>query len=288
MTGILSLPRILARQLAARATQNPIEVVVSIFVIVTLAYFQLLHAVATSNFFEPLNLEARGIAAASNGAATEGATSNSSVLWDADASNLGGLVVIRKANTKEWVLLSDMSDAVLGKIQESSKFILEPVLLADSEEVASPILSRLSIKLQDELFPSSDTRQLNLNSHKLEDKDTNMSGFAFGRISRQSEDYLMHRKSLIEQSDDHVTLQRAVDESAGQGMDNPARPDLRIITILSDEDSHNHLPAKRLEELRSVRWMAYAVRALISRFWALLKVSRISIEQLKMTLTYCL
>ena len=52
------IPRTALRSLAKVASARPIELIVSVFIVVTLAYFQLLHAVTNSHFFEPSSLYA--------------------------------------------------------------------------------------------------------------------------------------------------------------------------------------------------------------------------------------
>jgi len=278
------------RQLAARATQNPIEIIVSIFVIVTLAYFQLLHAIATSNFFEPLNLEARGLAAASTygGEGKVLTSSTSSNFWEREASSstsssLNDLVFVRKANTKEWVPLSE----VIGDTTEiagsanSNRFVIEPILLADSEKQTSPLLSDLAKSIQSQIIATTDGSQIAINSYAVQDESLDLTGYAFGRIIGSSEAYQMDRKKLLELSNDAGLLQRTVNESVKRAVvekKEANRMDLQLITIISDEDMHNSFTPSRLEELRSVRWMAYAMRALVMRFWALVRVSRRSAD----------
>ncbi|UZJ53475.1 hypothetical protein CBS101457_002795 [Exobasidium rhododendri] len=275
MSSIISLPRTLLRQLAARATQNPIEVIVSIFVIVTLAYFQLLHAVATSNFFEPLNLEARGLATASavyvNG--------RNVTFWEQEpGSSLSSrnLHFIRKANSNEWVPLSNASDILIegSSVANSNRFIIEPILLADSEKETSPLLSNLVKEIQSSIFATLETGQVGTDTYAVQDESLDLNGFAFGRISADWEGYSNQRKRLIEQSNDPGRLQPTVNECFKERvvMNKEAnRRNLQLVTLVSDEDMHNNFSSRRLEELRSVRWVAYALRALVMRFWALVK-----------------
>jgi len=53
----IPIVRTVQRKLANLASTHPIELIVGVFCLVTIAYFQLLHAVTNSNFFEPLNQE---------------------------------------------------------------------------------------------------------------------------------------------------------------------------------------------------------------------------------------
>jgi hydroxymethylglutaryl-CoA reductase (NADPH) len=280
MASTLSLPRTLLRHLAARATQNPIEVVVSVFIIVTLAYFQLLHAVATSNFFEPLNTEARGLAAAttlSGDSDRRSLLNNSATIWESESS-AGGLIFVRKAHSSQWIPLSEIGEDVLANsaAADSRRFDIEPILLADSEERPSPLLSELSTKIQSELFASSNEDDLVVLSYPLKDTSLNLSGYGLGRISSHSDRYPIQRKKLLVQANEAEFLQRTVNESRQSTVlkqKEASRLGLQLITIISDDDMHLHFPPSRLEELRSVRWMAYAVQALVMRIWALVQVS---------------
>ena len=210
MSSTLSLPRIMLRHLAARATQNPIEVVVSIFIIVTLCYFQLLHAVATSNFFEPLNTEASLLVG--NDADRKIHSSNVTTIWDKESS-LGGLVFVRKAHSNQWVPISDLTADVLANSASSKRFDVEPILIADSEERPSHLLSDLSSKIQSQLFSSSGEDDLIVFSYPLQDATLNLSGYGLGRISIHSDEYSIHRKKLMVQSNDAEFLQHTVKES---------------------------------------------------------------------------
>lgn len=270
MSSTLSIPRTLIRSLAGRATQSPIEVIVSIFIVVTLAYFQLLHAITTSNFFEPLKTEASGLADSS---ATGGTESNVSVkYWQGD-STAGGLIYVRKAYSDQWLPFSETN----GDSSSSSKrFIVEPVLLADSEESSSPLLSDLADNIQEQLFQPVLKDHEIVQSYTLEDAELNLSGYGFGRISTYSESFPSQRKRLLEQSSDAASLQGTVGQcikKAELEKKHASRPGLHLITIVPDDDMHNYFPPSRLEELRSIRWVAYAVRALVMRIWALVKVS---------------
>ena len=274
MSSILTLPRTTLRHLAARATQNPIEVIVSIFVIVTLAYFQLLHAIATSNFFEPLNLEARGLAEQSaSGAEGKLSMDNGTSIFERDPADV---VFVRKAHTMQWVPLSEVGreDGAALHTLEGRRFIIEPVVLADSETQTSPLLAGIAANIQAQLFGQYSEGQVAVSSYGVHDTEMGLSGFAFGRISDHSESYARRRKELLEQSNDAGLLQRTVNESVERVAleeRDASRTDLHIVTIVSDEDLHSHYPASKLEELRSVRWVAYAMRALVVRFWALIK-----------------
>lgn len=117
-----SWPRSLIRTLAHRATRNPIEVIVTVFIIVTLAYFQLLNAVAHSDFFEPLKRDAVQLAAASAHDRTRptstGAVESQTTTFFRKAGD--GVV--------SWQPLNE------PHAQDALNFIIEPVILADSEK----------------------------------------------------------------------------------------------------------------------------------------------------------
>lgn len=120
-----SWPRTLIRTLAHRATRNPIEVIVTVFIIVTLAYFQLLKAVAHSDFFEPLKRDAVQLAAASS-------TSNRTPPTSTGAIESQTTTFFREAGGKSaWQPLAD--DAALHP-KDAMTLIIEPVILADSEK----------------------------------------------------------------------------------------------------------------------------------------------------------
>lgn len=273
MSSTLSIPRTLLRSLAGRATQSPIEVIVSIFIIVTLAYFQLLHAITTSNFFEPFNAEARGLAETS---ATGTESSNFSGFWEGDSS-VGGLIFVRKAHSDQWLALSENNGDIIASAEGSKRFIVEPVLLADSEENPSSLLSNLAYSIQSQLFQPISTEHDIVPSYALKDSELNLSGYGFGRISNHLVSFPNQRKKLLEQSNDEPFLQQIVNQSVKKAeLDtyNASRLGLQLITIVPDDDMHNYFPPSRLEELRSVRWVAYAVRALVMRIWALVQVSK--------------
>lgn len=272
MFSTLSIPRTLIRSLAGRATQSPIEVIVSIFIVVTLAYFQLLHAITTSNFFEPLNTEALGLAETS----ATGVESNFSGFWQGD-STAGGLIFVRKAHSDQWLPLSETSGDILANAKGSKCFIVEPVLLADSEENSCSLLSDLAYSIESQLFQPVNTDHDIVSSYELEDSELNLSGYGFGRISSYSESFPNQRKRLLEQSNDATLLQRTVNQSVKKAeldRQNASRLGLQLITIIPDEDMQNYFPPSRLEELRSIRWVAYSIRAFVMRIWALVQVSR--------------
>ena len=110
------------RRLAHLASSRPIELIVGVFCLVTLAYFQLLHAVTHSNFFEPLNQEVNrnhngifvndewwnfswGADKGSSSSSTSGGVISNGIGLD---SNGDGMVYVLKAGSKDWIPLSQL------------------------------------------------------------------------------------------------------------------------------------------------------------------------------------
>lgn len=282
---MLSYPRTILRALTQRATRNPIEVIVTFFVIVTLAYFQLLNAVAHSDFFEPLKRDAVQLAAASS--------SHSSSSTTASALRGQSSVFVKVGNT--W-------EALVGDVAESSprnaiSYIVEPVILADSETSAatSPsalrettlpaVASQLHNVLWQNCSELSTPVQVSENSDHL-------TAYSFGRVFLEGSS-VSSRKSLLESAGDPdllaSVLQAASENVASkdQGRTRPAavaKPNLlapkgrhlNLLSVISDADLEQYSPGGRrksgaTEELRNIRWLAYTTRAFISRFWALLQ-----------------
>lgn len=291
-TQILSLPKMALRGLATRASQNPIEVIVSIFIVVTLAYFQLVHALATSNFFEPLSREASGLAAKASlvgkTAEQSGTGSLSSAFWDPKPSTFAGTsirqgtVLVRKAGHKEWTPITTAQE--LGDVQDensqSLRFVVEPFAVADAQVQAAPILENVASKLQEQLLSSLDT-----NDHEIvqpfavRDADSGLVGFGFGRISEYSQDLWNQRNQLLSKADDEDFLGSLINDSISESHQykqsqraSQKDADLQLLAIFPDADLRDFFSAQtNSNDVRTVRWMGYAVWALVMRFWALLK-----------------
>lgn len=297
-----SYARTVLRTCAYWATRNPIEVIVTIFVIVTLAYFQLLHAVAHSDFFEPLKQDAARLAAAS--------TSSDATAFHASSLQQGGsgngildkvssaaATFIRPAGRGEQWVSFDSSDAEhFSAPSQALNFIVEPIVLADSELTSKPrsvralketFLPVVAEKLYDDLSRnSSDLAE----PVQVYDADADLTAFGFGRVYSEGQ-YVSSRKSLLEDAGDPDLLASVLADASkaassrlrrspagaveAKALDVQAQQ-LSLVSVISDSDLEKHTPGGRrntgaTEELRSIRWLAYTSRALIVRFWALLQ-----------------
>ncbi|MCO5590243.1 hypothetical protein L7F22_044212 [Adiantum nelumboides] len=288
------------RGLATRASQNPIEVIVSIFIVVTLAYFQLVHALATSNFFEPLSREASGLAARASSVGRPeqggGSGSLSAAFWDPKPSTFAGTsikhgtVLIRKAGQNEWTPISTTEE--LGDIQDenskSLRFVVEPFAVADAQVQAAPILGNVATKLQEQLLSSSAISSEDANGKEIvqpfavRDTDSGLVGFGFGRISEYSQNHWNERHQLLSKADDEDFLGSLINDSISESHQNTGTKqgkrasqtdaDLQLLAIFPDADLRDFFSAQtNSNDVRTVRWMGYAVWALVMRFWALLK-----------------
>lgn len=307
----LSLPKIMLRRLARAASQNPIEVIVTIFIIVTLAYFQLLHAVTHSNFFEPISIEATSLASSSSsglfkwaGSANRKADAVPPVPPTSTLASDPDTVYIRKAGAANlWQPLTQLAtdngvEDVAALIHSSAlSFFVEPVLLTSARE------SFMASQIQDSILPSlsNDLASNLVGSHAsatlVQHADSQYSAFVFGKAfadsseSSNADDTLPRNQflgkvvdpSLLSKSLSKAT--RSVPKPAAVAKAPAAELDelydgLRIVPLVPDGEFNpyapNNLKAKRgaisnQEEILRIRWMAYAVKALVIRFWALLK-----------------
>lgn len=293
---ILSLPKMALRGLATRASQNPIEVIVSIFIVVTLAYFQLVHALATSNFFEPLSREASGLAAR---ASTSGRSEQSGVkglseaFWDPKPSAFAGTsirqgsVLVRKAGQKEWTSIKSTEElaSIEDEKNKSLRFVVEPFAVADAQVQAAPVLQNVAKKLQEQLFSASVITSEIEHSNEIvrpfsvRDTDSGLVGFGFGRISEYSQDLWNERHQVLSKADDEEFLGSLLNDSISEShQDKLTRAkqekhaDLQLLAVFPDADLRDFFSAQSdSNDVRTVRWMGYAVWALVMRFWALLK-----------------
>ena len=313
----LSLPKVMLRRLARAASQNPIEVIVTIFIIVTLAYFQLLHAVTHSNFFEPISIEATSLASSSSSRLFKWAGGNrdAAVVPPKPASTLGSVasdadtVFVRKAGTADvWQPLSQLAhngveDAAALLDPASLTFSVEPVLLTSAREsyMASQIQEALLPSLSNDLVSSlvgSDA-----SATLVKDNDSQHSAYVFGKTfadtsastsssASSAADELLHRNEFLGSVVDSSLLSKSL-AKAVRSVPRPATvakasaaelnelyDGLRIVPLVPDSEFNayapNNLKGKRgaignHEEIQRIRWMAYAVKALVVRFWALLK-----------------
>lgn len=283
-----SLGKSLIRTIAHRATRNPIEVIVSVFIIVTLAYFQLLHAVTHSDFFEPLNQDAALLAAASKNDKL-----NFSSTYDAHAT-----AFIQKAGSKassaSWQPLTSQT---VYDAATALTYLVEPVILADSEKVPSSLPSGRALK--DTFLPAVAERlydELSRNCTELSrpspvfDAENGITAHSFGRVFA-AQDHVSPRRALLEDAGDPDLLATILRDGSKDTLNQLRRSpvgavdakiigkqaqQLSLVSVISDADLERFTPGGRrntgaTEELRSIRWLAYTMRALVLRFWALLR-----------------
>ena len=305
----LSLPKVMLSRLARAASQNPIEVIVTIFIIVTLAYFQLLHAVTHSNFFEPISIEATTLASSSSSGLFKWAGAGSSKKADVPSSTPSTLfttdpdtVYVRKAGAANlWQPISQLSvknnaeDAASLISSSAHTFFLEPVLLTSAREsfmasqIQESILPELTDHLVTNLVGSDDIATF------VKDSDSQHSAYVFGKAfldSSDNNDQAFSRNDFLTKLVDPSLLSKSL-AKATHSVPRPASvakapaaeldelyDNLRIVPLVPDGEfdpyAPNNLKAKRgaisnHEEIQRIRWMAYAVKALVIRFWALLK-----------------
>jgi hydroxymethylglutaryl-CoA reductase (NADPH) len=275
---------------------------VTIFIIVTLAYFQLLHAVAHSDFFVPLQQDAARLAAASS--SSDATAVHASPLQQGGSSNgvldkagSAAATLIRLASREGQWTIFDSSDAEHSSAaSQALNFIVEPIVLADSERTSKPrsvralkdtFLPVVAEKLYDDLSRnSSDLAE----PVRIYDADADLTAFGFGRVYTEGQ-YVSSRKSLLEDAGDPDLLASVLADASkaassrlrrspagaveAKALDLQAQQ-LSLVSVISDSDLEKHTPGGRrntgaTEELRSIRWLAYTSRALIVRFWALLQ-----------------
>lgn len=312
------------RRLAIRASLSPIEVIVTIFILVTLAYFQLLHAVTHSHFFEPLKDEAAGLAAASRAAAAAPAAAGSSPEGYQHFGLNGypkeregdALVFVRRAGAADtWVNLAELTASADGgadpKLDAQSlfgsnteTFFIEHVFITDSEAPLSKGHGPLASSAHRDLTVPAVAQTLHAKLQEYEqskgnsfgpvpvyDKKIGTSAYAFGQLYSDSiaqDD--TSRDGFLSAVADPAILSAALNDSLARiprasklvsksVQEQSAR--LRLLPVVPEGDllpyAPNELKGRRYsagtDELRSIRWMAYAVRALVVRFWALIRVS---------------
>lgn len=202
---------------------------------------------------------------------------------------------IRKADSKvdQWQLLTDdlSHDAAAA-----STFFVEPVILADSEKGVSLPNGRA---LKNTFLPSVAERlydELSRNCSELSrplsvvDPEHDIAAYSFGRVFA-AEDQVSPRKALLEDAGDPDLLATILRDSSRDTLHRLRRSpagavdakvltkqaqQLTLVSVISDDDLERYTPDGRrktgaTEELRSIRWLAYTVRALVLRFWALLR-----------------
>lgn len=286
---LFALPSSLLRVITLRATRNPIEVIVTFFIIVTLAYFQLLNAVAHSDFFEPLKRDAVQLAAASS-------PSSSSIT----PSALRGQSSIFLKTSSGWAPIDD--DRQIPRTSAGLvNYVVEPVIVADSElGVATRGLD--SVALRDTLLPAVATQLHSalvqncselMPPAKVYDASADLTAYVLGRVFVEGQ-HVSPRKVLLEMAGDSDLLASVVHTASAaavtpRGAQNaspaytanrkilgPQSRHLNLLSLISDADLEQYSPSGRrkssaTEELRNIRWIAYTTRAFISRFGALIQ-----------------
>lgn len=266
----LSVPRRMLRNIATKAAQNPIEVIVSIFVIVTLAYFQLVHALATSNFLEPLTREASGLAAASSW----GDPSRTQEFQNSTrVSPSQGTIFVRREGTDQWEVASQDSVDILHTEEDTSlakHFIVEPIFVSDMQKKPASNLQDIAQRLEQSLFESDEQPDRDVVPlFPIKDTQSDLTGYAFGRIQRFSQQHWKSHRILLEKVDNTAFLDTLVNTSKTKA--SVVNEGLTLAAIFPDSDLQDLLSGGETGQLHSVRWAAYAMWALGLRFWALLK-----------------
>ncbi|SNX87268.1 probable 3-hydroxy-3-methylglutaryl-coenzyme A reductase [Melanopsichium pennsylvanicum] len=297
----LSLPKIMLSRLASAASHNPIEVIVLFFIIVTLAYFQLLHAVTHSNFFEPISIQATTLASSSSSALFQWAGSTKAASPTNNLQSHAETVYVRNAGgDNTWQPLSKVSQHAASLVDSSSHtFFVEPVLLTSASEsymasqIQHAVLPSLSHILVTNLVDSDASATL------IKDADSHHSAYVFGKTfahttastTNAADDTLLHNKFLSNLVDPSI-LSKSLTNAVGSAP-RPATlvkasaaeldelyKGLRLVPLVPDGEFNPYAPnnlkprrgAKRnTDEIQRIRWMAYALKALVIRFWALLK-----------------
>ncbi|PWN48638.1 hypothetical protein IE53DRAFT_389145 [Violaceomyces palustris] len=314
-----SLARIMLRALAKVSTRSPIEVIVTTFIVVTLAYFQLLHAVTHSNFFEPLNQEAANLAASSPSPLSF-FKSSSSLSTPSEAAPVsfpyhGEAVFVRLAGGDgSWVSLKDhlaknpvpgaksALDAALVFQAQAQTYAVDPVVITNAESGLSEadrlVRDLVLANLAHDLGSKLPTEGL-FEPHEVTNKATEPRAYVFGQSFLEStpanEEAHLKSLSFINLISDPAFLSSTLNETleklpnpsgsllyAGSNAASRLRDSLSgldLVAMVPDSELNPYAPNKlkgrrasgATEELRSIRWTAYAVRALVIRFWALIK-----------------
>ena len=260
------------RSLAVQASKNPIEVVVSAFILVTLVYFKLLHAISKSNFFDSLDVSIRGYSSSSYNAVNH-----------ADGS-LGAASQVAFGNTSygrsTWVKTPEgwQTKTTRSEVDPSSEPVtLRPIILVDAEgqpEVGDDALLRAVASALKTAVGGIDAKG---STPTIEDASVHALAKTFEGPEGPAEE-----KDLLVKLSDNGFLEEVVNSALNANLKTgvPAHK-WQLSPILSEQSllqagrpvpriAHSQHPS---EQLRSFRWMAYASRALILKFGALLQVS---------------
>ncbi|KDN37246.1 hypothetical protein K437DRAFT_252002 [Tilletiaria anomala UBC 951] len=262
------LPRTMLRGLAYQASQRPIETIVSVFIFVTLSYFKLLHAITHSNFFDSLGTDVIGLDLASSVTSSASGAHNASYgksTW-VKAPSAAGIADLWQART-----LSPEEQAALG----TQLLSLRPILLVDtdasSQDGSRSVLQAVTRAVSNALTSASGIVS------KPVSVDASVSTFAVAFEGANTAE----EKELLLQLSEESFLSGIINSSLNAKL--PSRSSethqWQLLPILS---AHSFAQAGRpiprvaqsqhpTEQMRSFRWMAYASRSLVEKFWALLK-----------------
>lgn len=303
----ISIARNIQRKLATLASTRPIELIVTVFCVVTIAYFQLLHAVTNSNFFEPLNQEINrnhnGIFGHDDwwnfswGANLQEPNHGLDLAAQQQSNGGEGMVYVLKTDSKQWIPLSqvtfednDVSSSYETLFDGSLTYLVDPVLVvnSDSSSVLKDItLPSVASTLKSQLNSATSASFSSMVSSPKMIEVENQSAYSLGVITADADSpSSASRESIFIKLSSFNFLSSVLRESnsssnsnlrpnnSKKGKDNVGEEkqnqDFRLLPLLPDSHTQR---SGATEELRSIRWAAYAIRALVVRFWALVKVS---------------
>ncbi|KAK0522009.1 3-hydroxy-3-methylglutaryl-coenzyme A (HMG-CoA) reductase isozyme [Tilletia horrida] len=329
------------RRLAIVAAHRPIEIIVSTFIIVTLAYFQIIHAITHSQFFAPFDPDTSATAipawlrAASSAfssptdSSTAPPTTETAAAHTTPSANPAAARVavgtthtlVRRANAGSlWTQWHDEAPQTTS----SASYLINLAFLADgaSSSPASSASASASASGQAQplsLIKLADAVNARLAAHKpptqlrdadsgpihLTDAASNTSTIAFSRIAAFP-DTTDSTRAFIETLTSPAILNDIIVDAGGlssaaarkdapaaaaqqqqqQQQDAAGKPKrtktitpegriYQLLPILSDlvatHPNGNTRRSSAADELRNFRWMAYGIRSLVVRFWALLQ-----------------
>lgn len=199
-------------------------------------------------------------------------------------TNGEGMVYVLKSNSNQWVSLSDENQDLDEKLfEESLTYFIDPVLILNSDSSSSSLikdsnLPSIASTLKSQLGSTTSSASSISSPSLLEGE--NQSAVSLGIITQDSNS--PSRKSNFLNLSSFSFLSSVLQESnsssvkskSKKGKDNVGEEkqsqDFKLLPLLPDSHSQR---SGATEELRSIRWAAYAIRALVVRFWALIKVS---------------
>ncbi|KAE8226977.1 hypothetical protein CF319_g470 [Tilletia indica] len=306
------------RNLAEVASRRPIEIIVSTFIIVTLAYFQIIHAITHSHFFAPFDSDSSATpvpawlqtASTAFSSSSESAAAKLASSPAATTDSLTTHTLVRRANAGGlWTQWHDQPP----RTSSSASFIVNLAFLADSTHRSSssssssnapdaPSLGKLADALNAKLAASSPAASAH-EPHSsytgpvhLTDPASNATTIAFSRISNFP-DTTDGTRVFLETLTNPTGLGEIIDEVTGFSIKAASAADgkqanaqetktsssqsqrkdqsYHLLPLLSDlvatHPNGNTRRSRAADELRNFRWMAYGIRSLVVRFWALLQ-----------------